>query len=582
MKTTFIIFFVFLCAPLFARTAEFTVEHEYQANRNYTFNDAQAAAMQEAQADLLRQLGVLVEARQRSATTTIGGNIQEDFFVEEAKTYTLGRVRTEVVEERLQRWSEFIYSATFRMEVDTADLFKYLNNIVRQREQARADSIAQIERTRADSIALVERTRADSVARVQRISELEQAVRVARRSLEQERESERPLRIERDGLEQELQRAETQQNSAQIAFNNARNAADAHSDLGMRRIENERSILQEAIDNHNRKSAESRIAKENWQSASQRVAIAQNGLQIAENNLAQEMGGQARPAQNIQAQERVLPPIQPTTVETVQPQRQTASVFDELETAARARQQVPTQAESAFDQLRARRTGEHNTRASLEDFAATQRARNNLPETENNIAIPQETRRTPTQVAPPTAPILIVSTTRSAGGKQNQRNGHFVFSIRPELVAGNSAMGAGGGIELGGINERGRYFSVELNGGGVYFGGGLNLGKCFNQNGAVKNVLGLSAGFWNALYFVDFARGGQIIATGTGYNIGIAGPFWKLMLGQERNFSIKSRILLGYAAVPMFHSGERNQIIYETELNTLYTLSVGYTLIKRR
>jgi hypothetical protein len=124
--------------------------------------------MEEAQAALLQQLGVLVESRQRLTTVALGDYTQEE-FVEEAKTYTIGRVQTTVV-AGTESFTDnnkggMIFSATFEMLVDTADLFRHLDNVLAQKQQARADSIAQIEQARADSL-----------ERARNISELELAV----------------------------------------------------------------------------------------------------------------------------------------------------------------------------------------------------------------------------------------------------------------------------------------------------------------------------------------------------------------------------------------------------------------------
>ena len=261
----------FLPFIAFAQVAEFTVPHTYMASRDQTFNDARAAAMQEAQTALLQQLGVLVEARQNLVRREVNGISQED-FMEEAKTYTLGRVQTRVVNNTenfaVNSDGAMVFSATFQMTVDTADLFRHLNGILVQRQQARADSIT----------------------RVQRISHIEQVVRTTRQNLEQEQERERPLRMERDQKERELQEATRQRNSAQLAFDNARNANDAHSTLGMRRVENERDIFQEAIAYYNRKTTEFRVADENWSNANRRVETARINLRNAEDNLARETG----------------------------------------------------------------------------------------------------------------------------------------------------------------------------------------------------------------------------------------------------------------------------------------------------
>jgi len=520
-----------------AEFAEFTVPHTYIASGGYSLHEARAAAIEEAQGDLLRQLGVLVEAQQRMVRRDVDGISQED-FIEEAKTYTLGRVQTNILPNTenfaMNSDGAMVFSATFRMLVDTADLFQHLNNILAQRQQARADSIALIERARADSIALIERVRADSIARAQRISELEQAVIITRRSLEQEQGNERRLRIERDRLERELQEAAEQRSSARQAFENARNAPTSHTDIGAQRTENERQLLNRASENYNRISAEFRTANENWQSATRRVEIAQNDFSIAENNLRQETG-------------RTVADIPTPTTQTT---RQTRSVWNELD-AARAQQQRPEQ--RAFEDLDRRRTaGEFDARAELQNFADRHR---------------------------PTAP-------PPAEAKTNNRL--FLLSIRPEFTINNTVMSGGGILEFGLITQNGLYFSGEFNGGAelsnhlLYFSGLVNVGGAVNQNGVVKNALGVSAGYRNIQNSFCFRIDGRVYDTTTGDNISFGGVFWKFMFGRNHNFDITNRFLLGTKNNPVSFDVGNNRFIYESEFNATYLLSIGYTLTKSR
>ena len=260
--------FCFLPISIFGQKAEFTKQHTYNASRDDSFNSAKAKAIQEAQTELLQQLGVLVEGRQKMTATTTGGKMQQD-FVEELKTYTIGRVQTTVV-DGTESFRDNVFRATFTMLVDTADLYKYLDNIVKQKERARADSLAK---TRL-------------------VSELELAVKTARNILEQEQEKERPLKSGRDRKERDLIEAANERANAQKAFNNARNSGNAHTDIGAQRVENERRLLQKAIDNHNIKSSEFVNADENWKIADKRLQAAKSNLRTAENNLAKETGAE--------------------------------------------------------------------------------------------------------------------------------------------------------------------------------------------------------------------------------------------------------------------------------------------------
>ena len=510
----------FLSNLAFANLAEFNVPHTYIASGGYSLIEARSAAIEEAQSDLLRQLGVLVESQQKMVRRDTDGISQEE-FIEEAKTYTLGRVQT-TIEPNTEKFAlssdgAMVFSATFRMVVDTADLFSHLNGILAQHQQARADSIAQVQQARADSIAqveraradreaLFERARADSLARAQRISEFQSAVQVARNSLAEEEQSERPLKIERDRLEQELKEAERQRNSAEIAFNSARGTDDG-TDISAKRVDNERQLLQIARENYNRISPEFNIANDNWRNANGRVATARNNLRTAEDNLAR--------ATNTQS--------------------------------------IPTQ---------------------------TQTTNNFTPQTSyfspqvNHFSQRQEATTTQTHSRPPSQTIT--------------KNRSFVFSVRPELTINNTVMSGGSILEFGLITQDALYFSGEFNGGAelsnhlLYFGGLVNVGGAVNQNGVVKNVLGVSAGYRNVQNSFCFRIDGQVYDTTTGDNISFGGFFWKLMFGRNHNFDITNRFLLGTQNNPIDFDVKNERFIYERGYNTTYSLSIGYTLTKSR
>ena len=158
----------------------------------------------------------------------------------------------------------------------------------------------------------------------------------------------------------------------------------------------------------------------------------------------------------------------------------------------------------------------------------------------------------------------------------------FVFSFRPELVAATSVMGAGAALELGVIGKNGFYFSSELSGGGVYYGGLLNFGACLNKDGAVKNVLGVSAGYHNTFLFVNFRKKNEIVKYETGTNLGVAGLFWKFMFGKDQNLDVTNRILFGYKKNPDIYNAKSDRIIFDEGFNATWTLGVGYTLRRKR
>ena len=134
--------FVF-CLPIFifarSNIAVFERQHTYNASPHDSRITAREKAMNEAQALLLQQLGPLIESKLKLAGNDI---------TEEIRTYTLGRVQTQIV-SGTKRFTEndrgnMTYSARFRMEIDTATLFRHLDNIVKQKEQARTDILARV------------------------------------------------------------------------------------------------------------------------------------------------------------------------------------------------------------------------------------------------------------------------------------------------------------------------------------------------------------------------------------------------------------------------------------------------------
>jgi antitoxin component YwqK of YwqJK toxin-antitoxin module len=123
--------------------------YTYTASRDDSYNTAQAKAIHEAQVALLQELGVLVEARQKMNTIASGANVRQD-FVEELKTYTIGKVQTEIINGTVNfapnDKGDMVYSATFSMRVDTTDLYRYLDNIVKQKELTEQKNTPQKEK----------------------------------------------------------------------------------------------------------------------------------------------------------------------------------------------------------------------------------------------------------------------------------------------------------------------------------------------------------------------------------------------------------------------------------------------------
>jgi len=240
----------------------FQREYSYQASEDDGRNQAREKAVKEAQKLLLEDLGIIVESRQQLVAESIGSEAFESFR-KEINTYTLGKVSTTIIPET-EKWDGSIYSARFMMEVDTAALYKYLDDVVKQKEQARANRLKK----------------------ANDISALQLAVEAARNSLEKEQWKENPLKIKKDEKERELKLADLEKNNAQNALDRALNTRPVNTV----RIENERKIYEDAERNYGKVLTEYNIAYNNWNTSNKRTEIARMNLRTAEGNLAKAIG----------------------------------------------------------------------------------------------------------------------------------------------------------------------------------------------------------------------------------------------------------------------------------------------------
>jgi len=254
-----VLFLICLTSVLFAQTRTFERSFDYKANGREGEFDARDNAIKEAQSLLLLELGKIVEVRQKTITTEADVNYQE-----EVNVYTLGKVKTTIV-PNTNKWDGYTYSAKFKMVVDTAALFKHLDNITKQKEQAHADSLVK----------------------KQRINNLEAAVVSAKNTLANEEKNENKLRIERDAKYNEMKNAETQRNKALDAYDKAARERDTE------RMVFEDGQKKKAENNYSSAQREYNITNQNWSAANERVKAARKNLETAESNLARETGTQS-------------------------------------------------------------------------------------------------------------------------------------------------------------------------------------------------------------------------------------------------------------------------------------------------
>jgi uncharacterized protein YdhG (YjbR/CyaY superfamily) len=158
----------------------------------------------------------------------------------------------------------------------------------------------------------------------------------------------------------------------------------------------------------------------------------------------------------------------------------------------------------------------------------------------------------------------------------------FLLSIRPEFIAQTAVMGIGLNIEFGAILGNGLFLSGDFGGGAIYWGGGFNIGYCFNKDGTAKNVLGATFGPRFAVKLVDFMVQPPFSIRESGINTSFGGIFHKLMLGGQNNFDLTNRLMFGHRDNPVLYISDRNRFVYEKGLNLSYSVSIGYTLTRRQ
>ena len=274
MKKAFFLYFLafmFLPAASFGQRIEFTKPYKYTASNDDSRNSAKTKAMEEAQAALLREIGVLVEARQKMTTKSSGNNTKED-FVEELKTYTIGKVQTTVVAgtERFtdNEKGDMVYSATFSMVVDTADLYKYLDNIVKQKEQERLADIQKQQK--------IERLRKE-------IEELKKQVEVAKGK-------ENDVFGTLLTAQKRLAELKIQKDDAEQSYKNTINTPNATTPAGIAKTKNAADYLMQTTNQYNAQEVEYKKLEKAMQTAQGDVSKAQDNLYNAQVIFANETG----------------------------------------------------------------------------------------------------------------------------------------------------------------------------------------------------------------------------------------------------------------------------------------------------
>ncbi|MCL1947808.1 MAG: hypothetical protein FWF51_11780 [Chitinivibrionia bacterium] len=274
MKKAFILYLFIVClSPItsYGQKVEFVKEYKYTASNDDSRNSAKAKAMEEAQSALLQELGVLVETRQKMTTTSSGVGVEQD-FVEELKTYNMGKVKTTVVKgtENFAPNSngDMVWSGTFNMVVDTADLYKHLDNILKQNEEERLNESQK----------------------KKNLEKLKEEIEELKELVETAKEKENEVFVSLITAEKALLELKEQKDIAQRQYDETLEAPNANTPEGAENTENAMNFLTEITDNYNAHEAEYRNIENSIPTARDEVNAAQNNLYEAELLLAKETG----------------------------------------------------------------------------------------------------------------------------------------------------------------------------------------------------------------------------------------------------------------------------------------------------
>ena len=328
MKKEFILYLFVLCLlPIstHGQKIEFTKPYLYTASNDDSRNSAKAKAMEEAQSALLQELGVLVETRQKMTTTTSGGSVEQD-FVEELKTYNMGKVKTTVVKgtENFAPNSngDMVWSGTFNMIVDTADLYKHLENIVKQNEQERL-SEAQKKKN-------LEKLKEE-------IEELKEQVEIAK-------DKENEIFASLIAAEKVLLELSGQKDIARQEYDETIDAPDANTPEGIERIETAMDFLTEITNKYDEYEAEYKNIENSIPAARDDVNNAIDNLYEAQLLLAKETGT-TKPKKPKTVSLTAAPKTSPSQTEqakkpSTQAAAKTQTTFDEYNKSEKSEKQI--------------------------------------------------------------------------------------------------------------------------------------------------------------------------------------------------------------------------------------------------
>ena len=266
------IFIILMFLPItsFGHNKVFTKTVKYPLNNSDSRVTAREKAMTEAQAALFQELGALVESRQKMTADAASGNNSKQDFSQEVKTYALGKVKTVVVKDKIvpNKKGDTVYSATFKMEVDMADLYRYLDNIVKQKENKR---LAEIQKQ-------------------QKIDGLRKEIDALKKEVEKAQDKENEFFYSFRSAEKRLAELKTQKDIAEKDYKRAVNASNATTSSGMERTKKAMDYLAETENKYDAQALECEKFEKMKPAAQENVDKARDNLYHAEVLLAEETG----------------------------------------------------------------------------------------------------------------------------------------------------------------------------------------------------------------------------------------------------------------------------------------------------
>jgi len=158
-----------------------------------------------------------------------------------------------------------------------------------------------------------------------------------------------------------------------------------------------------------------------------------------------------------------------------------------------------------------------------------------------------------------------------------------MLSIRNDLMILIGEVSSFGlNFEFGMLDENGFLLSLDAGAGVNYYGVGVNVGYSFTGSGNSVNIIGVSGNFHNTELVVRVRSGsGPLVSTEYGKNRAYGGIFWKIMPLENEPLDITNRFLFGYKRNSAWWDGDLGEITFKKGFSVTYSLTAGYTLMKR-